>query len=278
MTCPNRDGKIDTRGCIFCSESGSGDFAIPYNGQPLDEQDFIYNHHKASPGDYIAYFQAYTNTYDSPERLEYLFSTALRNPVFMGIAIATRPDCIDGEILRLLQKLKQQFPFKQIWIELGLQTIHPKSSIFIRRGYPLPVFDTCVKQLQEIDIPVITHIIIGLPNETLQDNIETIQHLNTLHISGIKLQLLHYLKNTDLGTLYEKYPDQFHILSLEEYIDRIVTCIGYLHPSIVVYRLTGDGASNDLLAPNWSKDKRKVLNQIRHTLKQKNITQGCFIK
>lgn len=278
MTCPNRDGKIDTRGCIFCDKSGSGDFALKYTGQNLTQQDLLYNHQKANSGDYIAYFQAYTNTYDTPERLYHLFSCALSNPLFAGIDIATRPDCIDEAVLAVLERLRKEFPNKFIWIELGLQTIHPKSSIFIRRGYPLQVFDDCVKQLQKLQIPIITHIIIGLPNETLQDHIQTIQHLNTLHINGIKLQLLHYLRDSDLGEMYIHNPSLFHVLTLEEYIDSIVTCIGYLDPNIVIHRLSGDGASDLLLAPNWSKDKRRVLNQIRHALKLRNITQGSLLK
>lgn len=176
-----------------------------------------------------------------------------------------------------MKKLRQEYPDKFIWIELGLQTIHPKSALFIRRGYPLSVFDACVDALHAIDIPVIVHVILGLPNETKQDMIETIQYLNTKKIFGIKLQLLHYLKGCDLGRVYEKNPSLFHVLSLEEYIDIITDCIGYLDENIVIHRLTGDGASDLLLAPLWSMNKRHVLNQILHTLKIKNIQQGSFI-
>ena len=215
MTCPNRDGRIDHRGCIFCDEGGSGDFAIKYTGQSLTKEDLIYNHQDADAGDYIAYFQAYTNTYAPVETLEHLFTSALKDPLFCGLLIATRPDCI--------------------------------------------------------------HVILGLPNETKQDMIETIQYLNTKKIFGIKLQLLHYLKGCDLGRVYEKDPSLFHVLSLEEYIDIITDCIGYLDENIVIHRLTGDGASDLLLAPLWSMNKRHVLNQILHTLKIKNIQQGSFI-
>ena len=173
--------------------------------------------------------------------------------------------------------MRQEYPDKFIWIELGLQTIHPKSALFIRRGYPLSVFDACVDALHAIDIPVIVHVILGLPNETKQDMIETIQYLNTKKIFGIKLQLLHYLKDCDLGRLYEKDPSLFHVLSMDEYIDIITDCIGYLDENIVIHRLTGDGASDLLLAPLWSMNKRHVLNQILHTLKIKNIQQGSFI-
>lgn len=277
MSCPNRDGRIDTRGCIFCDEGGSGDFAIHYKGQKLEKSDLIYNHQEAKEGDYIAYFQAYTNTYDTIERLYFLFSSALKNPLFAGISIATRPDCIGEETLQLFQQLQKEFSDKFIWVELGLQTIHSKSAIFIRRGYPLSVFDTCVKQLHEIGIPVITHVIIGLPNETQEDIFQTIQHLNHLEIEGIKLQLLHYLKGCDLGRMYENDSTVFHVLTQEEYTDIIVNCIGYLNEDIVIHRLTGDGAGELLLAPTWSKDKRAVLNQIRHKLKENQIKQGSLL-
>ncbi len=277
MTCPNRDGKIDTRGCIFCDEGGSGDFAIHYDGQKLSKEDLIYNHQVAEEGDYIAYFQAYTNTYDSIERLHHLFSSALSDPLFAGISIATRPDCITEETIELFKELKDRYPNKFIWIELGLQTIHPKSTIFIRRGYPLNVYEECVNRLHEIHIPVITHIIIGLPNETKQDMLETIHYLNTLKIEGIKLQLLHYLKGCDLGRMYENDPSLFHVLTMEEYVDIIVDCVGNLNKDVVIHRLTGDGAGDLLLAPTWSKDKRRVLNLIRHELKERNITQGSLL-
>ncbi len=277
MTCPNRDGKIDTRGCIFCDEGGSGDFAIHYHGQPLQQSDLIYNHQNAKECDYIAYFQAYTNTYDSIEHLYFLFSSALKNPLFAGISIATRPDCIQEETIQLFQQLQIEYPNKLIWIELGLQTIHSKSAIFIRRGYPLSVFDACVQQLHAIHIPVITHVIIGLPNETEEDMIQTIQHLNDLKIDGVKLQLLHYLKGCDLGRMYENDSTSFHVLTQEEYTDIIVHCIGHLNENIVIHRLTGDGASELLLAPTWSQNKRAVLNQIRHKLKENHIKQGSLV-
>ena len=277
MTCPNRDGKIDTRGCIFCDEGGSGDFSIHYDGQSLTKEDLVYNHQDCRIGDYIAYFQAYTNTYDSIDRLEHLFSSALNDPLFAGISIATRPDCVHEETIELFKKLMKEFPDKFIWVELGLQTIHSKSAIFIRRGYPLSVYEECVKRLHEIDIPVITHIIIGLPNESKEDILETIHYLNQLKIDGVKLQLLHYLKGCDLGRMYENDPSLFHVLTMDEYVDIIVDCIGHLDKDIVIHRLTGDGDGELLLAPLWSKDKRKVLNQIRHELKVRNITQGSLL-
>lgn len=276
MTCPNRDGCIDTRGCIFCDEGGSGDFAIQYNGQKLEKKDLVFNHQEANIGDYIAYFQAYTNTYAPISKLEMLFSNALKDDLFAGISIATRPDCIHEETIGLFKKLKQEFPNKFIWVELGLQTTKASSAIFIRRGYPLQVFDDCVNKLHGIHIPVITHVIIGLPNENKQDILKTIQYLNDVKVEGVKLQLLHYLKDTDLGRMYEEDKQQFHVLDLEEYIDIIVECVGHLNKDIVIHRLTGDGAQELLLAPLWSKDKRNVLNKIRHEMKERNITQGSL--
>lgn len=274
MTCPNRDGNIGERGCIFCA-GGSGDFAIRYEGQKLLPEDMIFNHQDASYGDYIAYFQAYTNTYAPAERLRKLFEAALEDPVFAGISIATRPDCMGDEVIALLKELKERFPEKLFMIELGLQTIHEESAQFIRRGYPLSVFDECVRRLHEIDIDIVVHIIIGLPHETPEMIYETIDYLNQAKIQGIKLQLLHVLKGTDLGDLYQKNPESFHVLSIEEYAEIVAECIARLDESVVVHRISGDGNGEYLLAPLWSKDKRRVLNLISHTLRIKNITQGC---
>lgn len=275
MTCPNRDGKSGTRGCIFCDEGGSGDFAISYEGQQLTKADLIYNHQDAPEGDYIAYFQSYTNTYAPVERLRFLFESAMEDPMFAGISIATRPDCLGPEVIALLDDLHAKYPDKILWVELGLQTMHERTAAFIRRGYPLSVFDEAVKNLHAIGAEVIAHVIIGLPNEDENMILETIDHLNEVEIDGVKLQLLHYLKGTDLGRLYLASPDSFHVLSIEEYVSIIADCIARLDPSIVVNRLTGDGAADLLLAPLWSKDKRNVLNQINHKLKEENITQGC---
>lgn len=276
MTCPNRDGTLSSGGCIFCGEGGSGDFAIPYHGQRLHVEDLIYNHQNAPEGDYIGYFQSYTNTYAPIDTLRKLFTAALSDPLFAGISIATRPDCIHEDTLSLLQELNQQFPEKFIWVELGLQSIHEKIAQFIHRGYCLEVYDRCVKRLHAIGIEVTTHIILGLPYETEEMLYETIRHLNAVHTDGIKLQLLHYLKHTRLGMLYEQNPTQFEVLSLDTYVREIVHCIGLLDPSIVVHRLTGDGNKEELLAPLWSLNKRNVLNQIRHVLAVNGIVQGCF--
>ena len=275
MSCPNRDGTIGKGGCIFCDEGGSGDFAIRYDGQPLHQEDLIYNHQKCNEGDYIAYFQSFTNTYAPVERLEYLFEHALSDPLFGGIAIATRPDCLDEEKTALLKRLKEKYPDKCFWVELGLQTIHPKTSLWIRRGYPLSVFDACAQRLQQAGIPFLVHLIIGLPGETQDMMLASIDHISHIGTWGVKLQLLHYLSDTDLGKMYQENPRQFHVMSQQEYIDTICRCIARLHPDIVIHRLTGDGNHANLLAPKWSSDKKHVLNQIRHELKVRNWHQGC---
>lgn len=274
MTCPNRDGTLDTRGCIFCL-GGSGDFAVKYDGSPLAVKDMTFNHQQAEEGDYIAYFQSYTNTYAPVSRLRVLFEGALNDPVFAGISIATRPDCIKEETYQLLKELKERYPAKLMMVELGLQSIHESSAFWMRRGYPLNVFDECVRRLHELAIDVVVHVIIGIPHETPDMIYETIRHLNECRVQGVKLQLLHYLKGTDLGRQYEEDPGRFHVLSLEEYADIVAECIARLDENIVIHRLSGDGNAKELLAPMWSKDKRRVLNTISHTLRIKNITQGC---
>lgn len=276
MTCPNRDGTLGTCGCIFCDEGGSGDFAIPYHGQQLKQEDLLYNHQEAAPGQYIAYFQSYTNTYAPLSRLRTLFTSALSDDMFAGISIATRPDCLGEEVIALLQELKEKYPDKFIWCELGLQTIHEGTSVWMRRGYPLSIFDDAVDRLHRIGIPIIVHCIIGFPQEDETMVLQTIEHLNPLKIEGIKLQLLHYLKGTDLGRMYQEKKEAYPILTLDEYACRIAHCLGHLDPDVVIHRLTGDGNQEILLAPSWSMDKKKVLNQIRHIMKEENIVQGSL--
>ena len=275
MTCPNRDGKISSGGCLFCSGSGSGEFAVPYDGQKLAREDLVYNHQDVPEGDFIAYFQAYTNTYDSPKRLLRLFDAALSDPLFAGISVATRPDCVPDEVMEVLVTLRDRYPEKFIWIELGLQTVHEKTARLIRRGYPLQVYDDCVKRLHENGFEVITHIIIGLPGETKEDILATAAHLNEVRTEGVKMHLLYYTDDSDLGRLYMRSPDDYHVLSKEEYADIVTDCIAVLDKDIVIHRLTGDGDGEHLLAPLWSKDKRAVLNTVRHLMKVWGYVQGC---
>lgn len=274
MTCPNRDGKIDTRGCIFCDAGGSGNFAAKYDGQRIQPSALSYVHHPQSGnGWFIAYFQAYTNTYAPVSRLCSLFTAALSDPLFAGISIATRPDCLGQDVIALLDELKERFPEKFIWIELGLQTMHDDTAAWMRRGYPLTVFEEAMHVLSAHGFKVIVHVILGLPTEDKERTLETVRYLNRFHLFGVKYQLLHILRGTDLGTLYEQ--GKITPLSEKEYVDLVVSCIEMTDPEVILMRLSGDGDPKELLAPQWSLAKRQVLNQIQHTLKQRNITQGC---
>ena len=398
MTCPNRDGTLGRGGCAFCA-GGSGDFAVAYSGQRMDISDFTWFHGNARPGDFIAYFQAYTSTYAPVSRLRDLFEAALSDPMFAGISVATRPDCLglagetetsgagssgavqetsgagghgfgretsggrtpwisgklrpvwpDGDVVQLLAELKERHPDKFIWVELGLQTADDQTAAFVRRGYPTALYDACAAELIRAGIPVITHVILGLPGESEEEMLETVRHVNGVyerasgengHIlsgCGIKLQLLHYLAGTELGRRYlvfhkesvrkdlagelkarslardgepvrkdlageylarrlnwngepgltDEPPATGHAagnvtdgdralraMTEEEYVRTVADCISVLHPDIVVHRLTGDGNSRILLAPLWSRNKRHVLNSIRHELSSRGIVQGC---
>lgn len=271
MTCPNRDGTLGDRGCIFCSAGGSGDFA----GNPREsirqqiEAGKKLIRKKTDAASYIAYFQAYTNTYAEVSYLEKIFSEAVSCPEVKILSIATRPDCLDDEILTLLACLNQ---IKPVWVELGLQTIHEQSARFIRRGYSLSVFEDAVRKLRQIGVEVIVHTILYLPCETEAMMLETISYLNTLDIQGIKLQLLHVLRETDLAGYYEASP--FFVPTMEEYIAFLGKCITQLRPDIVIHRLTGDGPKELLIAPRWTGHKRLVLNSMNQYFKEQDLWQG----
>lgn len=271
MTCPNRDGNLDTRGCIFCSRGGSGDFAgnaaLSVHEQLLEGRSRLSQ--KTNCRRFIAYFQAYTNTYAPVSYLEQIFTEAIREPDVAVLSIATRPDCISPEILELLVSLNR---IKPVWIELGLQTIHQQTARFIRRGFSLECYETCVKQLEQAGLTVISHVILGLPGETREDMLATVDYLGHSGIQGIKLQLLHVLKDTDLEVLYEK--DPFPLFSLEEYCSLIVDCIERLPENMVIHRITGDGPRKLLIAPLWSTDKKRVLNRIQQMFRERNTWQG----
>lgn len=269
MSCPNRDGTLGTRGCIFCSEGGSGDFAGDLTSGIHKIADKLPD--MTSPC-IIAYFQAYTNTYAPCSYLEKVYTEALSYPLVCGISIATRPDCLPDEVLDLLSSLKERFPDKFIWIELGLQTIHQRTADFIRRGYELPCFEAAMKHLNAIGIPVVVHVILGLPGETEAQMLETVQYLNAFHPFGIKLQLLHVLENTDLADCYRN--GDFDVLTKDAYLEIVTSCLEVLSPDIVVHRVTGDGPKKILIAPQWSADKRDVLNSLHALMKKKNARQG----
>jgi len=282
LTCPNRDGSKGTRGCIFCGDGGSGDFAVSAGGKSMEEQlsdgAALLAGKVSLPDDkpcIIAYFQAYTNTYGPIPYLRRIFTEALASPRVMGISIATRPDCLPPEVMELLASLKEDFPHKFIWVELGLQTIHEDTARFIRRGYELPCFEDAMVTLKALDIPVIVHLIIGLPGESRRQMLDSVCYINAWRPFGVKLQLLHVLKNTDLAVFYER--GALRILSEEAYLNLTVDCLEYLSPDVVVHRVTGDGPKKLLLAPLWSRDKRGVLNRFHHLMKERGAYQGRLL-
>lgn len=283
LTCPNRDGTVGSRGCIFCSLGGSGEFAVGLQSSPgctTPQEDISvqigealsYFGDKKIGSHFIGYFQAYTNTYGPTDYLESVYTMALNHPDICGISIATRPDCLSGEVLDLLSALKARYAHKFIWVELGLQTIHETTAEYIRRGYSLPVFENAMEKLAARDIPVIVHTILGLPFETNRMQLATIDYLNAMKPFGIKLQLLHVLKDTDLATEYQQ--GKFELFTKEEYLNLLIDCLEHLHPDIVIHRLTGDGPKNLTLAPLWSLNKRDVLNSLHRTMLSRGSFQG----
>lgn len=265
FTCPNRDGKTGTRGCIFCSKGGSGDFAESRemsitkqieSGKKKVEK-------KIKSGKYIAYFQAFTNTYAPVEILRQKYEEAINHPDIVALSIATRPDCLGDDVLRLLDEMNK---IKPVFVELGLQTIHQKSAKYIRRGYDLSVYDKAVRDLKKIGVNVVVHVILGLPNESENDMLETVKYVCESGANGIKLQLLHVIDGTDLAKDYEK--GLFKTLEFDEYVNLIVKYVKIIPKDIVIHRLTGDGAKKDLIAPLWSADKKRVLNAINKALRE----------
>ena len=275
MTCPNRDGTLGSKGCIFCSAGGSGDFAVSTSGKSIDRQIMeglsLFQHKKVG-NHLIAYFQAYTNTYAPVKYLEQIYSQALDHPDICGISIATRPDCLPEEVLALLSSLKERYPRKFLWVELGLQSMHESTAAFIRRGYDLTCFADSFRRLSERSIPTIVHVILGLPGETPEDMYATIRYLNSCRPFGIKLQLLHVLEGTDLAALYKS--GAFDTLSKDAYLDILIHCLELLHPDTVIHRVTGDGPKELTLAPLWSLHKRDVLNSLHALMRSRGSFQG----
>lgn len=271
MTCPNRDGTKGSRGCIFCSRGGSGDFAgdaaSSVTQQIEDGKKKLAG--KISCRKFIAYFQAYTNTYAPVSYLRPLFTEAIRHPDIVLLSIATRPDCLSEEILDLLSELNR---IKPVWIEFGLQTIHPRTAALIRREFSLHCYEEALLQLKKRGIPVITHIILGLPGETRKEMLQTVDSVARSSVQGVKLQLLHVLKGTDLADLYAARP--FPLPDLDAYCDLIVDCLERLPPDLVIHRITGDGPRRLLIAPLWSTDKKRVLNTILKRLRERDTWQG----
>lgn len=267
FTCPNRDGSIGTEGCIFCSEGGSGEFAAAPSlsvKEQIDQGKKLVSG-KEKDGKYIAYFQAYTGTYAPIDRLKRLYTEAINHPDVVALSIATRPDCLPEEVLHLLSELNR---IKPVWAELGLQTIHERTASYIRRGYDLNVYDNAVTGLRENGIEVITHMIIGLPGESTEDMLETVRYICGSGATGIKLQLLHILKGTDLEKEYKA--GRVKVLSEDAYIDILKQCVKLIPENVVIHRLTGDGDKRILIAPLWSGNKKHVWNRI-----QNEVLKGC---
>lgn len=271
FTCPNRDGTLGTEGCLFCSAGGSGDFAENAS-LPIPEQIARGRAQTAAKWRdtaYIAYFQAFTNTYAPVRRLREAYEAALSCPGVEGLSIATRPDCLPPDVLALLEELAGR---TKLWVELGFQTANEATASLIRRGYPNAVFCEAVHALAARNIPVVAHVILGLPGEGREDALHTIGLLNTLPIQGVKLQLLHVPADSGLAELYRS--GAYTPLAREEYISLLAACIAHLRPDIVLHRLTGDGNARTLLAPLWSLQKRSVLNSIHKYLRENEIFQG----
>lgn len=271
MTCPNRDGKVGFGGCIFCGGNGSGSFCpsvdLSITAQIEEGKKLLKN--KIKEGGYIAYFQSHTNTYAAVPYLRKIFYEAVNHPDIVGISIGTRPDCLEDEVLKLLEELAK---IKPLWVELGLQTINENTAKLINRCYPLKVYDEAVKNLKSIGAEVVTHVILGLPGESEEQMLETVAYSSKVS-DGIKLQLLHVLKDTKLYEMYQKEP--FKIFSMEEYTELLCRCIEIIPKNVVIHRMTGDGDKRLLVEPMWSGNKKVVLNYINKVFLEKDIVQGC---
>ena len=274
LSCPNRDGTLSTMGCIFCSNGGSGDFATSPMLSVTEqiEQAKRRVSKKIKDGKYIAYFQSFTNTYGSIDYLRDIFTEAITHPDIVALSIGTRPDCLGDDVLLLLDELNH---IKPVWVELGLQTIHETTANAINRGYPLSTFDKAVTNLSRINIDLIVHLIIGLPSETREDIINSVKYVTSMDIAGVKLQLLHILKNTPLEKEYLLNP--FKVLSMEEYVDLIAECLTYIPKDIVIHRLTGDGPKSLLVEPKWSGNKKSVLNYMNKRFIELDLQQGSAL-
>ena len=275
FTCPNRDGTIGTRGCSFCSAGGSGEFAASRRlsvTKQIEEAKERIREKLPKNGEvgYLAYFQAFTNTYASVDVLQKVYEEAMEAPNIVALSVATRPDCLQPEVVALLEKLNRRKP---VFVELGLQTMHEKSAERIRRGYSLAVFEDAVQRLAQAGIKIVVHLILGLPYETKEDMLASVRYVCEQPIHGIKLQLLHLLEGTDMGEEYKAMPEDeqekaFACLSMEAYLNLVVECLKIIPPSVVIHRLTGDGPKRILIAPKWSGNKKAVLNALAKKIRE----------
>lgn len=266
-TCPNRDGTIGYGGCTFCSEGGSGDFAAgpaPIDEQLADAKARIRK--KTDAKRFIAYFQSYTNTYGDLNRLEALYTETLRHEEIEILSLGTRPDCLGEDVLAMLERLNA---IKPVWVELGLQTIHERTAKAVHRGYDLAAFEEGYRALKSLGLTVVVHVIFSLPGETRENMLDTVRYLAALDPppDGVKLQMLHVLRGTQLGEAYEKAP--FPLLTLEEYAELIAQSLRILPEETVIHRLTGDAPGPLLIAPEWTRNKKRVLNQIQREIGKK---------
>lgn len=271
FNCPNRDGSIAYGGCIFCSEDGSGEFAGDRNisiTQQMKEQTSLLET-KWPNSKYIAYFQNFTNTYDSVENLRKKYDEALSFPNVVGLAIATRPDCLNEDVLKLLQEYNSK---TFLWIELGLQSIHEKTAEFIRRGYPLRTFDKAMENLNNRNIKTVAHLILNLPGESFENMRDSIEYVSHQGVWGVKLQMLNVLDSTELAKTY--LSDSFYLRSADEYIELVSNLLTYLPSNVVIHRITGDGKKENLIAPKWILNKRYVLNGIQKYMKENELYQA----
>ena len=275
FTCPNRDGTLGTGGCIFCSGSGSGDFAssrsLSITEQIESGKARVIAKMPEGKHKFIAYFQAFTNTYAPVDTLREVYMEAINHPDIVAISIATRPDCLPDEVLDLIREINE---IKPVWVELGLQTIHEDTAKYIRRGYELPVYENAVKRLNALSVHIVTHVILGLPGENKERILETVRYVVSLsdtlagkHPMGIKLQLLHVIRGTDLAIDYEN--GEFEVLSFEDYVELVTDCVELIDEKLVIHRLTGDGDKKTLIAPLWSGDKKKVLNSLNKAIRER---------
>ena len=271
-SCPNRDGTLGTRGCIFCDGAGAFAAAGDIPAQMEAAKKRVAAKIKGE-GKYIAYFQSFTNTYGDAGELEKLFRAAMEPEDIVALSIATRPDCLEEDIMGMLRRLAG---IKPVWVELGLQTIHPQSAAYIRRGYDLPVYDEAVRKLKDAGITVIVHQILGLPGETVEDMAATARYIGASGADGIKFHLLHVLRNTDLAEDFAA--GKFEVLTMEQYIAALEACVRAIPKEMVIHRLTGDGAKRDLIAPLWSGDKKRVLNAIHAAFARDDVEQGSTAK
>ncbi len=273
FTCPNRDGSAGFGGCIFCSEKGSGDHLNSAHSIKTQVESYFSSYKSKRANKFIAYFQNFTNTYDTLENLKIKYDSALIDDRIVALAIATRPDCINEDIAKLLKSYSSKY---YVWVELGLQTSNDKTGALINRGYNSKQFSDAVAILNKYNIDVVTHVMVGLPEENNTDLINTINFINNHNIQGIKIHSTYIIKNTKLAQMY--YNGSYNPLTLEEYLNSVIYVLTHISPKIVVHRISGDAPKELLIAPEWNSHKKLVLNGVDKIMKEQNLYQGIYFK